>query len=548
MGLVFLLPSPLFAKLFTMGFASHMESALLTILALHLFFSMTIQGQWGKGRFAMFGLVLGLSASFHMQSLMAGLIMAGLLVLAEPRRCLVGALPALLCAAIGAAPTQLFAGGDANMGQALFGTRPPRVLAVGDDGAMFYTGIEPKLNAALSEGMAPLLEFGELGSSVGPPVAHLYSALLAVGCLILLWRERRGLLALPGRLLPGARAPLSPLTFFVLHALAVGVLFIVSIMPLEFWYVGTGMNGRRMVPMIFSIMIMGALGLVPKDEAEPMGWFGKGALATLCLLGAWGTWASGQSTEASRMEQRGECYEWFVAQITHEMGNDMPAAFDLLAEIDRGDWRFATLRYRLPSSLPHGAPPLPGLRWALRDDGRPELTLLRLTLLGRQLGLKPKVLRALGESAELRSLQRVQRAALFHGVGLGTPQPRPVTDKKLGVVPPALRLLVASTKGRGRVAALEGFGFQMGFVFDPYNEHLVRRVAELDALDDNSMVAVCRGFGWGCRQRYVEPPGHVPAGLRAAETVPAGGRVAFAEGFTGARLPLETGVLEAAGG
>lgn len=547
-GLVFLLPSPLFAKLSTMVFASHMESALLTLVALHLFFSMTIQGQWGRGRFALFGLVLGLSASFHMQSLMAGLIMAGLLVLAQPRRCLAGVLPALLCAAIGAAPTQLFAGGDAHIGTALFGTRPSTVRAVGDGGAMLYTGIDNKLKAALNEGMAPLLEFGELGPSAGPSAAHLYSALLAVGCLLLLWRERRGLLALPGRLLPGDQASLSPVTFFVLHALAVGVLFILSIMPLESWFVGTGMNGRRLVPMIFSVMIMGALGLVPKDEAEPMSWFGKGALATLCLLGAWGSWASGQSTEASRMEQRGECYEWFVAQITHETGNDLPAGFDLLAEIDHGDWRFATLRYRLPSTLPLKAKLAARLRWALQDDGRPELTLLRLTLLGRQLGMTPKALPALAGSDEFQVLPAEQRAALFHGVGLGTPHPRPVTDKTLGVVPPVLRQLLVSTEGQNRVAALEGFGFEMGFVFEPYNEQLVRRVIELDALDQNSIRALCRGFGWGCRQRYVDPPERVPVGLRAADIVPEAGRVAFVAGFTGERLPAEAAVLGATGG
>ena len=542
-GLVFLLPSPLFAKLFTMGFASHMESALLTLIALHLFFSMTIQGQWGRGRFALFGLVLGLSASFHMQSLMAGLIMAGLLVLAQPRRCLAGALPALLCAAIGAAPTQLFAGGDAHIGTALFGTRASSVREVGDGGAMLYTGIDAKLKAALNEGMAPLLEFGELGPSAGWAAAHLYSALLAAGCLILLWRERRGLLALPGRLLPGDQDQPSPVTFFVLHALAVGVLFIFSIMPLESWFVGTGMNGRRLVPMIFSIMIMGALGLVPKDEAEPMSWFGKGALAILCLLGAWGSWASGQSTEANRMEQRGECYEWFLAQITHETGYDLPASFDQLAEIDRGDWRFASLRFRLPSALPIKAKDEVRLRWALQDDGRPELTLLRLTLMGRQLGMTPKALPALAASAEFQSLQPEQQAALFHGVGLGTPHPRPVTDKALGVVPPVLRFLLVNTKGQDRVAALEGFGFSLGFVFEPYNEQLLRRVAELGPLDSRSLRAVCRGFGWGCRQRYVEPPGHVPVGLLAADIVPEAGRAAFAAGFTGERLPPEAAVF-----
>jgi hypothetical protein len=542
-GLVFLLPSPLFAKLTSMGFATHMESVLLTIVTLHLFLCMTREGLLDRRRFVLFGLMLGLGASFHLQCLLAGLLMTGLLVLQHPRRCLSGALPALLGALLGAAPMLLFEGGDAEIGSALFGTRESSVRLVGDAGAQLHLGVDTKLSAVFSEGLAPLLEFGELGPRFGPIVAHVYTALLAWGCLALLWRERRGLLALPNQLRRGDHGTVSPMAFFALHALAVGVLFIVSIMPLESWFVGTGMNGRRLVPMLFSIMVMGALGLTPAEDATRPSRWGRFVLGALCLLGGWGTWASAHITEASRVAQRGECYEWFLSQLTKDTGNDLEASFDTLAEIDRGDWRFATLRFAPRSSLPRKAPLERRVRWALVDDGRPDVTLLRLTLLGRQLGTTPKQLDQLVQLPMVHQLNPVQRAALFHGVGLGTPQPRPVTDKKLGVAPRVLLVLAAKTKGADRVRALEGFGFNLGFVFEPYNPQILRRISDFAALDPALLAPVCRGIGWGHRQRYVEPPQHVPDGLVLLDVLPENGRDAFREGYLEVRLPPEAAVL-----
>jgi len=543
-GLVFLFPAPLFAKLTSLGFATHMESALPTIVLLHLFFSMTLGQRLDRGSFARFGLMLGLAASFHLQCLLAGLLMTGLLVLQQPRRCLAGALPALVCALLGAAPMLLFEGGDAHIGSALFGTRASSVQPVGDDGALLHLGVDSKISAVLSEGLAPVLEFGELGSTAGPVVAHVYTVLLGLGCLALLWRERRGLLALPGRLRPGDQGRVSPIAFFALHALVVGSLFVVSIMPLESWFVGTGINGRRLVPMIFSIMVMGALGLVPADDAARPSRWGQLALACLCLLGGWGTWASAHITEASRMQQRGECYEWFVNQLTHATGKDLAASFDSVAAIDRGDWRFATLRFDPKSRLTHTLSLELRARWALQDDERPDLTLLRLTLLGRQLGETPEKIGDLMQLKEVRGLTPVQRAALFHGIGLGTPQPRPVTTlERLGVAPRVLVLLAANTTGVDRVRALEGFGFHLGSVFEPYNPQLRRRVSDLAALDPELLTPVCRGIGWGHRQRYVEPPQHVPDGLVLMEVMPGPGRSGFREGFLEERLPPEAAVL-----
>lgn len=509
-GLLFLCAPPMLQKLSVLGLASHLESALPYLCTWGAWLAWTRDGAT-RGRALRFGAALGFSAFFHLQALLPSLLLLGLLVLRERARLwsahglwLAGA--ALLCGA----PAFLFDGGAVVL--LLSGVFTEDSGLPGDGGGL------AKLARLAGGDLARALEFG--GSA--PPLDAWSGPLtvlgLALGALCgfsALRRHGRGTL------------------FFPLHALLVAALYAASNLGVV-EELGTGATNRHLAPMLVSLLAFAASGAV-------VGRVGTAVVLVLAALGALGYPAVVRGSASARTPQRGECYEWFVRQLAHEAGDDPARWAQLLARIDRGDERFRTLRFAVPAAdLQSRAQelldaPAPG------DDGPPDAErLLRWTALGRHLAGRVEALAAAARAGHLDALGEPARESLLHGVGLALQPPR----ARQGLEP--VRAFVAELDARASQfsagdarALLEGYGAQIGQVFEPYNRNLARTVELHASLAPQHAEAFARGLGWGARQRYLQPPASLPAGLALPSLLEPRSRATFEAAFTGRELPRE---------
>lgn len=544
LGLVFLCAPPVFAKLAVLGFASHSESTLLHVLLFWQFLEITLRARTGWARYALFGLLLGFSAFFHLQALLGGLILLALLVVQAPRATLRGALPLLLAAALGASPTLLFEVGDARIVDfVLSGVETRDAVVYSTDvgelpGARSHYGWRQMARALARHGLGPLLEFSGLPVAAVKALAHVCGVALLLAVLAALWRERAGLLALPRRLLRRGEVPVSPLAFFVLHAATVLLLFMKSNLALNFWASGSGLESRRPTPMLFSLLVLAAFGLAPRpgQRRSRAAWL---LLVVLCGAGAVGTAAVSRSTEAMRLMLRGECYEWMLPQIEHHAQRDPAAIVETIRQVDRGDPRFATLRFDVGLGYP-AVPLETNLARAnniARNGGG--LRAWHLAAVGRATGSQSIEVRRLAGSAALQALPPAERTLLLHAVGRALS----------GILPrdarPAAALLGRLVEGLppdDARAVLEGYGFVVGHPYCPYRGYHRERLRAGAELPAAAAEAFFRGFGWGHRQRFVVPPEELPDGLPELDLVPPAHHQAFLDGWLGRVLPAEATV------
>ena len=92
-------------------------------------------------------------------------------------------------------------------------------------------------------------------------------------------------------------------------------------------------------------------------------------------------------------------------------------------------------------------------------------------------------------------------------------------------------------------ALAEGYGFQLGLVFDPYNARMAEALALQAGLDPRFGVSVARGLAWGLRQRYLHAPVAVPEGYAVLGPLDPRVRPAFEQAFVGQTLPVEAQVF-----
>ena len=134
-GLLFVFAPPMLDKLSVLGFGSHMESSLIVLAALIPFLAITLEKRTGALPYALFGLIVGLAHTWHLQALLSCLVLVALLVVCQARALLRGkALWVLAGVALGAAPSFLFGGlGDVSgsWGLLLVKLINPRALARG---------------------------------------------------------------------------------------------------------------------------------------------------------------------------------------------------------------------------------------------------------------------------------------------------------------------------------------------------------------------------------------------------------------------------------
>lgn len=395
------------------------------------------------------------------------------------------------------------------------------------------------------------LEFAELPGPAGPALGVLVALLMAGLPLLAAWHGRRRIADLALRILrrrPGlAPGPLPPL---LLHALLMVALFAVS-HALMRPVMTTGATNRHMAPLWFSLIALSGIGLGALADAGRRG-LALALLAAATRPGAAGAIALAQAPPAARLLQRGECYEWFRAQLVHASGGrDSLATVNLIRRVDRGDPRFRNLRYKL--QFPRGGLDDPRLLEAEQQLHRgldQEAALHSLTSLGRLLGAQLDAARPGARERprlldpafldELDTLPPVERTAPLHGAGLAFESPRPGTAAAAAA---AFRRRLANmlrglrTPHAARVA--EGYGFRVGLNHDGYSDQARELMPDPEQLDGLVLEALYTGFGWGLRQRYLEPPTSLPDGLAAVGSVPPAYRAAFERGFTGAVLPAE---------
>ncbi|MBI4881395.1 MAG: glycosyltransferase family 39 protein [Planctomycetes bacterium] len=536
-GLLFLCAPPAFARLSVLGLASHMESTLPLLAALLPFLAMTVERRFTRANWMAFGCALGFGAFFHLQALLAGLILLALLLVLESREFLrrraLFMLPGLVLLS---APALLFRGGGTSMIEVLLG-----------GGEEVSGGVAARLGEAiacaggLARGeVAEVLGFADLAGA-GFLLGLTCAAVLAIGWACALVAERRGLLGLLRRALLRRDAAASPGAFFVLHALAMCMLL--ALARLESGAeLGSGAAHRQAAPLLFSVLALAAVGL--GGRARGARW--RTALLLLaCAAGAAGQAASVAGPAWGQPAQRGECYEWFGRQL-FRAGQARAEQVDLIARVDRGARGFRTLRFALPITraerdlLVSGSDP-----FALAAHLAEEPLLFELTALGREVAARGEDIRALGANGALSGQPQARRDALLHGVGLGLKGPRMWQgDAAQRRFLESLRALLESLPEEQAAAVAQGYGFSLGFAFDPYNPRMHEQVALQAALPERLLLPVAIGLGWGYRQRCLEPPRALPEGLAVVRALPAGQRAAFEDGYVGRVLPAEAAVLD----
>lgn len=540
--------TPLIAKLSVLGLASHLESAVPSLLALLIWCPLVAgrrDGPWAHG---LFGLALGFAAFFHLQSLLLCLILLGLLILRRPRQLLSG-LPALLLGAVvGASPQLLFQAADLSLGQSILGDvahQGPANFAPGPFGEVCAFGWADKATSLAMHGLAPLLEYDVESPLLRNLLAYGYSGALLLGAAWAAWRSRRAL----GDLLRhpfGSAGEAPDLTVaLVLHCFTVGALFVVSGLQAELWFVGTGLAGRRLAPLYVSMLVLAAVGLARchNGQRRPLQSL---LLGVLLLSGAVGTVLASQSSEAARRSHRGERYEWFGRQLEYHAQRDPRRLVELIRRIDRGDPRFAHMRFTVRCFDLTSEEPLQDQLPAARA-ARPLRVgpVFAVNALGREWGEDIQLLQMLRADELLDSLRPIERQAFLHGVGQGLALfwSRPSMSETPGVIHPLLPYLAGHLPPAWAGTIFEGLGFARGQVYDPYNHYMGREIEELGQLDERFRGDLFRGFGWGHRQRYVVPPETLPEGLPIVDQLAPDDLSAYLSGYLGHQFPAESVLL-----
>lgn len=549
LGLALCAP-PLLAKLSVLGLASHLEALLPALLAL-LAWSSIVQGQrTARSAWVRLGLAVGFCSFFHLQALLLCLILLALLLLRYPQRLLSGSLPLLLGLALTASPQLLFEGQDLSLGQSVMGKTPHQSVANTSSGPIGEVALFERPAKALlmaTAGMAPMLEYAAEPhwARVGLSHAWWFALLLAAGRGA--WRSRQSLLNLLRQ--PFASDGTAPDLGCVLalHALAVAVLFVASGVQANLWFVGTGMASRRLIPMLMSLLMLAALGCARRgSDSARSDLVRRATLGVLLLCGALGSLQAGSSDGAARLPHRGEHYEWFVPQLDHHVEGDAEQLVELVRRVDRGDPRFASLRYPLRCFELSSQQPLL-LQLARARAALPATTapLFAVTALGRAWGQDDRLLQMLARDELLSTFTQLERSAFLHGVGLGLSAswPRASASDSPGTIHPVLPYLARELPDAPRAAIFEGLGFSRGQVYDPYNHYMARELGELSQLAEPMRSDLLRGFGWGYRQRYVTPPTQLPAGLSVLSRIAQSDQPSFLEGLLGRSLPEEAATL-----
>ncbi|HVS19354.1 MAG TPA: hypothetical protein VMT18_12190 [Planctomycetota bacterium] len=513
-GALLVFAPPMLQKLSTVGLASHLESSLVYLSAWGVFAAWMRSGP-SRGRAAALGALVGFAGFFHLQALLPSLLVLGLLVAHERRRLLsrhglwlAGA--ALVCAA----PAFLFDSGAVVL----------LVSGVFTESGGPSPGLGErlgKLTGLFTGDLAAALEFG----ATAPPLGAWLGSLAALGL---------GLGALAG--LATLRRPPRTALFFALHAALVAGLYAVSNLEVA-RDVGAGAANRHLAPLVLSLLVLTALG-------AQAGRVGLVPVLLLAAVGAAGYPAVVRGSQASRAPQRGECYEWFTRQLEHGAGRDAADLAALLERVDRGDARFRTLRY--PFAVDGAAAQADellasGLAPELVEQDEPDTAaLLRWTASGRALSPRLDEFVATVGAGRTAGLRGTAREALLHGVGLGLLPPRAVGGiQHVHAFIARLGGWLAALPADDARALAEGYGVQLGLVFDPYNTNMAEVVRLHRALDGESGAAFARGLAWGARQRAPTPPVTVPRGLVLAGCVDPRFAAEFEAAWCGRVLPRE---------
>jgi hypothetical protein len=532
---------PLLAKLSVMAFASHLESLLPVVLGLWVALPLLERDEApGKGRLFALGLVVGFAGFFHLQSLLGLALLLAMLLWLKPALMLRGAPLIVVGAILTAAPSWLFDDGNMHLigGQVESGARESAsLMREGPLGEITVYGPAAKWKALALNGLGPTLEFGELGRRAGRVAGHAWFVLLAIACGLALSRHRDTLTALLRRRPLQGRALLP---FWLLLALGLGFAFFSSGMRWDLWYVGAGLENRRLTPVLVALLVLAATSASDGPRART----GALLVGVLCLLGVAGQAPLWVKPAAATSSNRGECYEWYAEQLEQHAGDDFRSVLDAVWELDRGDRRFASLRYRLPRMLPGPKAPAGGaVQFALaRAEGWPRLC--ALTHAGRAMGPDKRAVLELAQQAWLSKLSPVERAALLHGVGLGLERKQPASKDVVEQVEPWFERVEDNLPAPMTEAVFEGLGFALGAVHDPYNRLMRAELVCWSQLPPDAAEAVYRGMGWGYRQRMLAPPGAGDeVALSILEDLPAEAHAAFLDGLRATRLPAEAHAL-----
>jgi hypothetical protein len=551
-GLLLVFAPPAFAKLSVLGLASHMESTLPFLLALGAWLHMTTERRFGPLACFAFGAAVGFAAFFHVQALLLCLVLLGLLLLAEPRA--LGA-RGVLALALGfglcAAPSLAFEGGTLEIVQASLGSGAGEAAAPGTPGPL------DKVAGLLGGGFTASLEYGELDGPLGSALGVLATGALFGLALLAAGLHRQQVADLLARVVRRREsAPPGPVPPLLLYTLVLVAAFAVShadVSP----HVGTGAANRYIAPLQFTLLVLAAIALGAL-AARGKKTAAAGLLVLAVLPGALALPAISTATPATALPQRGECYEWFSAQLAHAGEGRCPSEIaDLIARIDRGDPRFRTLRFRVNLVTT----PLRDERFLEKEQRAwaawsRDATFYALTSLGNALGNQLKasnwgpregvLLRDPTFWRKLDRMDELEATALLHGIGLAlTPPQRLLQDnpRRLDTFLASIDGLLRNLPPRFSRSIAEGYGFMLGSNFDPYNLAMHELVTGQSKLSEPVLDPVCTGLGWGARQRYVTPPRAVPEGLALLDCVPVAHRDAFALAFTGEVLPAEASLF-----
>lgn len=561
-ALLLLFAPPLIGQLSTLGFASHLESMLPMLLATWPFLTITLEGRRGPRPFFLFGLATGFAGFFHLQAILPCLILVALLGLLETRRCFGRAgLAALLGLALGAGPSWLFADGNVAYlrwtmegGGGAVATNPEASAASGD----VQRPALDKLGEFVDGGLVEMMGFPKLAPESAPsdptpgtaPLAaprHSVSALsytlLLLGAVLAgIWSQREGLAALGRRALFFKRETASPAALFVLHPLMVLVMSLLAKTSIQTVQTGIGFENRRMAPMLFSMLVLAGLGL----SAAGLTRLRQLVLVLLVLIS--GAAFVNEVTPRSEWPPmpKGAHYEWFSAQLHHASSGDLRASWETIERVDFGDPRFAILRFRPPIGAGiFKDPDVLARETQIRARLPQPLAVWRAAGLGRLLFRQRKRVSLDELLAYAASLPELEAVALLHGFGAGVPSPRSSAASSLKAGIEAVGDYFGALPGRPGQLAAEGYGFQTGSVYDPYNPSRAPMLVPLiRALPMEQATFFARGFGWGYRQRFGRD---VPEDLgrqAVLEHLPAALHAHFEDAYHARTLPAEAAVSE----
>lgn len=562
-GAILCAAPPMYTKLSVLGLSSHMESALPFLLALAFYLSMTLKRRFHYANVALFGIAVGVCGFFHLQALLPALVLLGALLVIEFRSlgwAKAGVL--LLGILLGAAPSLAFVGGNFTLLTNSFNDNAAstdeafRDASEVDEGGRMITAVT-KL-AGLATGDFPgALEFEEI-PMIGRAASWIYSIALLITAGYALFRDRTDVMirvrAAFSKDRSEVESPSTPLcgqtVVLAAHIAAVLLLFAVSYVQTR-TLISSGAANRFLAPLLFSAFLLAGVGIggLISDGRRRLG---HAMLAAMVIPGILGLAATSSGSEASRMNQRGECLEWFGGYLQRETRGDPARLVALIDRVDRGDPRFQTLRFK--AAFQRGQGPL---NLAAENEYRGQLApkdrLFAATWLGQRIAqqqgatTEPRLLisqfRQAAIQETLLGLPEVERLAVLHGVGLALDLPRGKDPKQHEAFYVSLGIAQEKLPEEVMTPILEGHGFRMGTVFNAYSDHMVAQVRRVGALAPEARKAFTRGLGWGLSQRYLEPPKRVPAGLVARAALTEDVLDVFDAAFTGTRLPREAIIL-----